>query len=273
MSDKGDKIEQGTHAATETDQPTDQPQRDAAALNPEPPKPPTPEEQWQAEQREFFRRQIRVAKGLNWITLVATVVAGAALIFLYKTQIDTGTAADAAKIQAKAALVAAQTSDRQFLDTERPWMGVKVVGPSVIHDDRMGIRLVFANGGHSPANYVWIEWIEFGPEDSDVYKGAIKGCEGKPSHKKIGVLVLPRLDFTRDKSAPVDKKIITYFRQQSGILPMPSPTPTAPPTFYLIGCLDYAWGDNQWYRTRFRYEYRNGLFGQTDWFNTTDSDP
>jgi hypothetical protein len=111
------------------------------------------EDKWHGNQSRFQERQLRVAIGLNVITLALAIPAAFGLYILVGTLNATRTAADAAKQQAVAARVAL-----------RPWV-------STANEDGMSDTLTFAfkpnwasvdysldiplkNFGHSPATQV-----------------------------------------------------------------------------------------------------------------------
>jgi len=89
-------------------------------VNRSPTKPGAEDEKWRAEQRRLGERQLRVAKWLNWITIVAAIVAGAGIYVLYATLGVTQLAANAAKTQADTAQQELEISHRPWVASVRP---------------------------------------------------------------------------------------------------------------------------------------------------------
>jgi hypothetical protein len=105
------------------------------------------EERWQAEQRIFWSRQLCVGTWLNWITASTVAVAAVGLVFLYRTEIDTRTAAMVAEKQAQIALdtlhsqrayISFGSPDGKFAKYLEPKRGQKK-GAIILHFQNSGV--------------------------------------------------------------------------------------------------------------------------------------
>jgi hypothetical protein len=92
------------------------------------------EKNWRNEQKEFWKRQLTLARKLNRITFFAGIVALGGLVFLKLTLDITKEAADAAKDQAIATQKAVNLAEKSFDENvktvqldQRAWVGVKEI--------------------------------------------------------------------------------------------------------------------------------------------------
>lgn len=80
--------EHNNETTHEGDSPAHDQQPAGIVLKPPITKPNSDEQRHRGEERRFWERQIRVSKGLNWITLAAAVVAAGGLLALYRSIVD-----------------------------------------------------------------------------------------------------------------------------------------------------------------------------------------
>jgi len=175
----------------------------------------------------------------------------------------------------------ARVSERQYRETERPWVGVAGTEPERVNETSMNIvaNFTFANGGKSPAAQVWLRDFALTPLDSTSYLRAMKSCEGKPTNAGVGALLLP--GSKREIAIPSDRlqpDTVEYILEQTAQKGKPTiPLNLHPEGIIFIGCLDYMW-DNRCYRTRFCEQYvatakptqPYGYFGYCNFSNDAD---
>lgn len=113
------------------------------------------EEQWRADQRRHWKRQLTAQWCLNWITLGAAVVGIGTLPFLYGTLKTTQISADAAKTQADAAIQALH-SQRPFVSFGKPDGRLLDYIKPRKSDKKGSIILYFRNTGPAPAQNLLI---------------------------------------------------------------------------------------------------------------------
>ncbi len=149
----------------ERDEPPTSERREAGGVYTVRIEPNSKDEDWKAEQRKNWARQLCVAKWLNAITLIASVVALAGLIFLYGTLNATKEAADATRDAVDAQL-------RPFLHIEhiRGGSETPILVPSLYDSDlapgeagppapefKREVKFVVKNYGHGMAFQVYVE--------------------------------------------------------------------------------------------------------------------
>jgi hypothetical protein len=165
------------------------------------------------DEKEYWEKQIRVTKTLNWITAIGGVGALVGLIFLYGTLAASRDAAVAAKASAGIAL-------SQLRLSERPWIGItdtEVFAPLVFSGEKsqVSIRFEMKNSGTSIANRVReIVVMTFG-----TYKQAseaeVSVCKINPPNEGVAYLMLPgqvksrKMQFASADKADVDKAGLT----------------------------------------------------------------
>jgi hypothetical protein len=100
------------------------------------------EERHRAAERSFWERQIRVAKGLNWITLFAGIVAVGGLVALYRSITD----AEDATIRANRAWLMADHvsiipgTNAERMKTIQAWFEITNIGKEPASDVRTYIK-------------------------------------------------------------------------------------------------------------------------------------
>lgn len=110
---------------------------------------PSNERAYQKAQIRLIKRQIRVAKKLNRITVWAAIVGGIGLLILFGTLLVTKQGAD--------------TMHEQMLISERPYLSIGRVGNGPIAEwtvgakgRKEGLRIWFYNAGNTPAQRVYV---------------------------------------------------------------------------------------------------------------------
>jgi hypothetical protein len=189
---------------------------------------PSPEDrQWHEDQKRYWKRQILVAKTLNWITGITAVVAIAGLGFLF-TQ--------------------TRTAIEQLHLSQRPWIAIREIiidQPLTFHSDdtwEIGYRLKIKNVGHSPAAVSYIvSHIVFSPKVTNAQIKQKKSCESGVAIA-AGILI-PDDEFTTRQFAPrFEKKTIEFI---GGTTHM-----------WLVGCIGYTDQFGIWRPTPFIYDFK-----------------
>lgn len=123
------------------------------------------EQKWRDEQKDFWERQLSLARELNWITLFAGVIGFGGLIILYFTLKATQEAVDAAKESSETAKIALQITHRARIGIKNFTIGNE--HPRGISDEPEEplIRYELVNNGNLPATgLVHSVWFEKPPE-------------------------------------------------------------------------------------------------------------
>ncbi len=133
--------------------PTDHCKFDASLIHPTPIQPRTEDEQWKTDQKGFWKRQLALAKVLNWLTGIA---AGGAIVYGL-----------VAFFQWRDAHKNFEDAHRNFQLDERPWVGVKEVAfkmiprPIIGHPTEkayiLNATLNASNSGKTPAFNVGVD--------------------------------------------------------------------------------------------------------------------
>jgi hypothetical protein len=114
--------------------------------------PPTAEEHHRAAERHYWKRQIRVGRWYNGITLLAALVGIIGLFFVYRGLVATRRAADAAN-------EANRITREHNVITSRPWIPPNLVVSEITFDENSQANIIvdfnFKNTGLTPATNVW----------------------------------------------------------------------------------------------------------------------
>jgi hypothetical protein len=213
---------------------------------------PTNDRSYKKAQIAFVKRQIRAAEKLNCITLWASVVGGIGLFIVGGTLLTTKMAADAAKTQARAALMAAETGKKQLELSERPWVFANQIEFASSFDffkegAIVDLRFNLTNIGHSPARDVSINmraliW-SLGQDPLLVQKQICDPLK-RPKGSTGGLTIFP--------NQVLDQRLgVMFGRKELDAVRLPRPHYITP---ILAGCIDYGFefkpGHHQ---TRFIY--------------------
>jgi hypothetical protein len=141
--------QQQKDTARHNQQPASHMSNELAALNPPSAQPSPEENQHRAYERDFWRRQIGVAKWLNGITACAAVVGIIGLIFVYLSLGETKRAGDIAS--------------KTLIEANRAWIapeGAIAKGDVVGGNDDISAKVFYTNIGKGPATrinsvYAW----------------------------------------------------------------------------------------------------------------------
>ena len=170
-------------------------------------------------------------------------------------------------------------SERQYRETERPWVGMVETRIEKPKETNIQVTLGYVNTGRSPAEQVWFRDFALTPLNSANYQRAMRSCEGKPTDAGVGALLLP--GSKREVTIPSDRlqpNTIEYILEQTAQKPKPTvPANLHPEGIILVGCIDYMW-NNRCYRTRFCEQFYAiprpmqpfGIFGYCNFSNDTD---
>jgi hypothetical protein len=185
---------------------------------------------WRDAQKRYWKKQIRVAKALNWITAITMLVGVAGAIFLYR---QTRTAID------------------QLHLSQQPWVAiteVMITKPLTFHSDEtveIGFQMILKNVGHSPAavNYVVRHVVlSYNPEDARIKQR--ESCVGGVA---FGAGTLLQGD-TRTMAEITFRLGKNDIRFSNGVTEM-----------WLVGCIAYVDQLGTWYPKPFIYKFNKAI--------------
>ena len=134
-------------------------------------------------ERRYWRRQLKIAKTLNLITIAGVLAAGASL-YVLKGSLD------AAKEAADASVKQTEIGEKGLIGANRAWLGVTHMGVQLpISDERTMVQLQLVNFGRTPALHVMWSPLNLILVPRIAETNNVSALEGEPNFtcRKLGV--------------------------------------------------------------------------------------